>query len=95
MDVDISVCSSPPAVEFPLDGDAFETPGAAVEPGAGGRQWSSLKSSASPPSANEDERERTKSLPAYGSIFHITYWGFKSKRLIADRIFVYLSSSGV
>ncbi|KAM8767365.1 F-actin-uncapping protein LRRC16A isoform 1-T1 [Acanthopagrus schlegelii] len=58
---------SPQDVEFPLDGDAFETPGEAVEPGAGGRQWSSLKSSASPPSANEDERERTKSLPAYVS----------------------------
>ncbi|XP_030268342.1 F-actin-uncapping protein LRRC16A isoform X2 [Sparus aurata] len=58
---------SPQDVEFPLDGDAFETPGAAVEPGAGGRQWSSLKSSASPAAANEDDRERTKSLPAYVS----------------------------
>lgn len=62
-------------MEFPLDGDAFETPGAAVEPGAGGRQWSSLKSSASPAAANEDDRERTKSLPAYGSIFHILHIG--------------------
>ncbi|XP_073319009.1 F-actin-uncapping protein LRRC16A isoform X2 [Pagrus major] len=58
---------SPQDDEFPLDGDAFETPGAAVEPGAGGRQWSSLKSSASPPAVNEDDRERTKSLPAYVS----------------------------
>nr|XP_046273541.1 F-actin-uncapping protein LRRC16A isoform X2 [Scatophagus argus] len=52
---------SPQDAEFPVDGDAFEPPG------AGGRQWSSLKSSASPPAAREDDRERTKSLPAYVS----------------------------
>ncbi|XP_044026820.1 F-actin-uncapping protein LRRC16A isoform X2 [Siniperca chuatsi] len=56
---------SPQDVEFDVDGDAFEPPGAAVEPGAGGRQWSSLKSSASPPAAKEDDRERANSLPAY------------------------------
>ncbi|XP_070777405.1 F-actin-uncapping protein LRRC16A [Enoplosus armatus] len=55
---------SPQDVEFPADGDAFEPPSAAVEPAAGGRQWSSLKSSASPPAAKEDNRERAKSLPA-------------------------------
>lgn len=58
--------SSLAAVEFPADGDAFEAPGAAVEPGVGGRQWSSLKSSTGPPDAREEDRERTKSLPAYG-----------------------------
>ncbi|CAJ1082838.1 F-actin-uncapping protein LRRC16A isoform X1 [Xyrichtys novacula] len=59
---------SPLEVESPLDGDAFESPSAAGELGVGGRQWSSLKSSASPPAAaTEDERERAKSLPAYAS----------------------------
>ncbi|XP_027142874.1 F-actin-uncapping protein LRRC16A isoform X2 [Larimichthys crocea] len=58
---------SPQDVEFPADGDAFEAPGAAVEPGVGGRQWSSLKSSTGPPDAREEDRERTKSLPAYVS----------------------------
>ncbi|KAG8004830.1 F-actin-uncapping protein LRRC16A, partial [Nibea albiflora] len=58
---------SPQDVEFPADGDAFEALGAAVEPGVGGRQWSSLKSSTGPPDAREDDRERTKSLPAYVS----------------------------
>ncbi|TDH03693.1 hypothetical protein EPR50_G00144660 [Perca flavescens] len=56
---------SPLDVEFHADGDAFEPPSPAVEPGAGGRQWSSLKRPTSPPAATEDERERTKSLPAY------------------------------
>lgn len=65
-----SLVSSLPAVEFPADGDAFEPPSPAVEPGAGGRQWSSLKSSASPAAAaREDNRERAKSLPACGAIF--------------------------
>ncbi|XP_070841371.1 F-actin-uncapping protein LRRC16A [Chaetodon trifascialis] len=58
---------TPQDVEFPADGDAFEPPGAAVEPGDGGRQWSSLKSSSSPAAAREDDRERAKSLPAYVS----------------------------
>ncbi|KAM9339818.1 F-actin-uncapping protein LRRC16A [Symphorus nematophorus] len=58
---------SPQDVEFPVDGDAFEPPSPAAEPGVGGRQWSSLKSSASPPAVKEDDRERTKSLPAYVS----------------------------
>ena len=49
-----------------MDGDAFEPPSPAVESGVGGRQWSSLKSSASPPAATEEDRERAKSLPAYG-----------------------------
>ncbi|KAM3596683.1 uncharacterized protein V6R79_019047 [Siganus canaliculatus] len=44
------------------DGDVFEALGPAGERG-GGRQWSSLKSPASP-AAREDERERAKSLPA-------------------------------
>ncbi|KAM6903853.1 F-actin-uncapping protein LRRC16A [Lycodopsis pacificus] len=56
---------SPRDGEFPVDGDAFEPPGSPVEPGAGGRRWSSLKSSAGPPAESEDERERAKSLPAY------------------------------
>ncbi|XP_068567524.1 F-actin-uncapping protein LRRC16A isoform X2 [Cebidichthys violaceus] len=56
---------SPLDGEFPVDGDAFEPPGSPVEPGAGGRQWSSLKSSVDPPAASEDEWERAKSLPAY------------------------------
>ncbi|XP_039977511.1 F-actin-uncapping protein LRRC16A isoform X2 [Xiphias gladius] len=67
-----STCSSPAGPPSPLDvelsgdgGDAFDPPGAGSEPGAGDRQWSSLKSSASPPTAKEDDRERTKSLPAY------------------------------
>ncbi|XP_045914142.1 F-actin-uncapping protein LRRC16A isoform X2 [Micropterus dolomieu] len=54
---------SPQDVE--LDGDAFEPPSAEAEPGAGGRQWSSLKRSASPLAVKGDDRERTKSLPAY------------------------------
>nr|XP_029136167.1 F-actin-uncapping protein LRRC16A-like isoform X1 [Labrus bergylta] len=58
---------SPLEVESPVDGDAFEAPDAAVESGVGGRQWSSLKTSASPPAASEDDRERAKSLPAYAS----------------------------
>lgn len=54
--------------EFHRDsGDAFDPPSAGSEPGASGRQWSSLKSSGSPPTAREEDRERTKSLPAYGS----------------------------
>ncbi|KAI3358213.1 hypothetical protein L3Q82_003211 [Scortum barcoo] len=57
---------SPQDVESPVDGDAFELPSAAVEPGGGGRQWSSLKSSASlPPPETDNSRERAKSLPAY------------------------------
>ncbi|XP_022613163.1 formin-like protein 6 [Seriola dumerili] len=58
---------SPLDVDFSGDGgDAFDPPGAGSEPGAGGgRQWSSLKSSASPPPAGEQDRERTKSLPTY------------------------------
>ncbi|XP_035536785.1 F-actin-uncapping protein LRRC16A [Morone saxatilis] len=58
---------SPQDVEFPVDGDAFEPPSDGVEPGIGGRPWSSLKRSASPPAAREDDRERAKSLPAYVS----------------------------
>lgn len=55
--------------EFHRDaGDAFDPPGADSEPGTMGRQWSSLKSSAATPAAREEDRERTKSLPAYGSI---------------------------
>ncbi|XP_071355710.1 F-actin-uncapping protein LRRC16A isoform X2 [Trachinotus anak] len=58
---------SPVDVEFSGDGsDAFDPPGEGGEPGAGGgRQWSSLKRSASPPPAGEDDRERAKSLPTY------------------------------
>lgn len=61
-----------PADEFPADGDAFEPPGAAVESGGGGggRQWSSLKGSTSLPAPREEDRERAKSLPAYGSTNH-------------------------
>ncbi|XP_054461624.1 F-actin-uncapping protein LRRC16A [Anoplopoma fimbria] len=55
---------SPLDGEFPVDGDAFEPPDPAVESGAGGRQWSSLKGSAGPPAASEDGPERAKSLPA-------------------------------
>ncbi|KAM6974904.1 F-actin-uncapping protein LRRC16A isoform 2-T2 [Tautogolabrus adspersus] len=55
---------SPLEVESPVDGDAFEAPNAAVESSVGGRQWSSLKTSASPPAESEDYRERAKSLPA-------------------------------
>ncbi|XP_034535157.1 F-actin-uncapping protein LRRC16A-like isoform X2 [Notolabrus celidotus] len=58
---------SPLEVESPVDGDAFESPCDDVECDLGGRQWSSLKSSASPPAAMEDDRERAKSLPAYVS----------------------------
>ncbi|KAM7384850.1 hypothetical protein PAMA_011960 [Pampus argenteus] len=61
---------SPLDAEFPADGDAFEPPGAAVEPsggGGGGRQWSSLKGSADHQAPKEEDRERTKSLPAYVS----------------------------
>ncbi|KAK2830857.1 hypothetical protein Q5P01_018788 [Channa striata] len=57
-----------PPLEFAFHGeggDAFEAPGAGSEPGAGGRQWSSLKNSASAPTAREEDRERTKSLPTY------------------------------
>ncbi|XP_051247205.1 F-actin-uncapping protein LRRC16A [Dicentrarchus labrax] len=58
---------SPQDVEFPADGDAFEPPSEGVDPGVSGRPWSSLKRSASPPAAREDDRERAKSLPAYVS----------------------------
>ncbi|KAF3706977.1 F-actin-uncapping protein LRRC16A [Channa argus] len=67
-----SVSSLPAGPLSPLEldlhrdsGDAFESPAADSEPGAGGRQWSSLKSSASSPAPREEDRERTKSLPAY------------------------------
>ncbi|KAL7381996.1 hypothetical protein ABVT39_014722 [Epinephelus coioides] len=59
---------SPLDVELLGDGDAFELPSPMVEAGLGGRQWSSLKSSASPPTATEDSRERAKSLPANTSM---------------------------
>ncbi|KAK5854608.1 hypothetical protein PBY51_004788 [Eleginops maclovinus] len=59
---------SPQEDEFPGDGDAFEPLSPAVDHSAGGRHWSSLKNSAVPPLlASEDDRERTKSLPAYVS----------------------------
>ncbi|XP_029299531.1 F-actin-uncapping protein LRRC16A isoform X2 [Cottoperca gobio] len=54
---------SPLDDENPEDGDAFEPLSPAIE--HCGRHWSSLKGSASPPAAIEDDRERTKSLPAY------------------------------
>ncbi|XP_026203376.1 F-actin-uncapping protein LRRC16A isoform X2 [Anabas testudineus] len=68
-----SVSSSVPAgplSPLPCDvhrdsGDAFDPPSAGSEPGAVGRQWSSLKGSATPPTAREEDRERTKSLPVY------------------------------
>nr|XP_020478258.1 CASP-like protein 4U1 [Monopterus albus] len=57
---------SPLEVEVSRDeGDAFAPPGAGTEPGTGGREWSSVKSSASPPAAREEDRERTLSLPTY------------------------------
>lgn len=68
-----------PTVDFAGDGgDAFEAPGSTPAGAGGGRQWSSLKNSASPPTAEEDERERTKSLPAYGlsSSETVEIWGF-------------------
>ncbi|KAM4725409.1 F-actin-uncapping protein LRRC16A isoform 2-T2 [Anableps anableps] len=56
---------SPLEAEFPADGDAFEQPNITdAEFGTSGRQWSSLKGSSSLPT-NEEERERTKSLPSY------------------------------
>lgn len=78
-----------------MDGDAFEPPSPVVESGAGGRQWSSLKSSASPPAATEEDRERAKSLPAYGPTSHspvylinpvsVSAWSFKcSKSYISE-----------
>uniref|UniRef100_UPI003AB0DA6E F-actin-uncapping protein LRRC16A-like n=1 Tax=Centroberyx gerrardi TaxID=166262 RepID=UPI003AB0DA6E len=54
---------SPLDAEFPGDSGPFDSPCEADQPAAG-RQWSSLKSSTSP-AAKEDDRERTKSLPAY------------------------------
>lgn len=58
------------AAELPADGDVFKPPSPATDPSVGGRQWSSLKSSASPAAAEtEDSRERAKSLPAHGAIF--------------------------
>ncbi|XP_075305936.1 F-actin-uncapping protein LRRC16A isoform X2 [Odontesthes bonariensis] len=68
-----STCSShagplsPLDAEFTVDGDAFDLPVAGTEPSITvqpSRQCSSLKGSSSPPPASED-RERTKSLPAY------------------------------
>uniref|UniRef100_UPI0037E75E8F F-actin-uncapping protein LRRC16A n=1 Tax=Semicossyphus pulcher TaxID=241346 RepID=UPI0037E75E8F len=56
---------TPLDVESLVDGDAFEPPDPAGESNIGERQWSSLKRSASPPAEREDDRERTKSLPAY------------------------------
>lgn len=64
------------AVEFPADGDVFKPPSPATDPSIGGRQWSSLKSSASPAAAERgDSRERAKSLPAHGAIckYYIHY----------------------
>ncbi|KAF3834341.1 hypothetical protein F7725_025545 [Dissostichus mawsoni] len=56
------------ADEFPGDGDAFEPLSPAGDHSVGGRHWSSLKSSAPPHLlSSEDDRERTKSLPAFGS----------------------------
>ncbi|XP_023200702.1 F-actin-uncapping protein LRRC16A-like [Xiphophorus maculatus] len=56
---------SPLEAEFPADGDAFGQPSIpGADSGISGRQWSSLKSS-SGPLGNEEERERTKSLPGY------------------------------
>ncbi|XP_038135703.1 F-actin-uncapping protein LRRC16A isoform X1 [Cyprinodon tularosa] len=57
---------SPLEGEFPADGDTFDQSSiTGTNEGISGRQWSSLKSSSSPPSTNEEERERTKSLPNY------------------------------
>ncbi|KAL6100246.1 carmil1 [Pungitius sinensis] len=47
-----------------LDDGAFEAPGPVVHPGARGRPWSSLKSSARPPEGSEEEPERAQSLPS-------------------------------
>ncbi|MED6245090.1 hypothetical protein ATANTOWER_031224, partial [Ataeniobius toweri] len=57
---------SPLEAEFPADGDTFDQPNiTGADAGISGRQWSSLKNSSSPPPTNEEERERTKSLPSY------------------------------
>ncbi|KAK5888972.1 hypothetical protein CesoFtcFv8_015019 [Champsocephalus esox] len=59
---------SPLEDEFPADGDAFEPLSPAGDHSVGGRHWSSLKSSAPPHLlSSEDDRERTKSLPAFVS----------------------------
>ncbi|XP_033980775.1 F-actin-uncapping protein LRRC16A-like isoform X1 [Trematomus bernacchii] len=59
---------SPLEDEFPGDGDAFEPLSPAGDHSVGGRHWSSLKSSAPPHLlSSEDDRERTKSLPAFVS----------------------------
>ncbi|XP_043995255.1 F-actin-uncapping protein LRRC16A [Gambusia affinis] len=56
---------SPLEAESPADGDAFEQPSVTgADSGNSSRQWSSLKNSSSP-LCNEEERERTKSLPGY------------------------------
>ncbi|KAM9737838.1 F-actin-uncapping protein LRRC16A [Menidia menidia] len=66
-----STCSSPAGplspldAEFSTDGDTFDPLTTGTEPGSGGRQWSSLRGSHSPPPASEEDRERAKSLPAY------------------------------
>ncbi|XP_071403379.1 F-actin-uncapping protein LRRC16A-like [Centroberyx affinis] len=54
---------SPLDAEFPGDSGPFDSP-CEADQAAAGRQWSSLKSSTNP-AAKEDDRERTKSLPAY------------------------------
>ncbi|MEQ2227681.1 hypothetical protein ILYODFUR_000770 [Ilyodon furcidens] len=57
---------SPLEAEFSADGDTFDQPNiTGADSGISGRQWSSLKNSSSPPPTNEEERERTKSLPSY------------------------------
>ncbi|KAG7466520.1 F-actin-uncapping LRRC16A-like isoform X1 [Solea senegalensis] len=48
-------------------GDTFQLPATEKEYGGVSRQWSSLRSSATPPAAREGDRERAKSLPAYAT----------------------------
>lgn len=61
-------------MELPADGDVLEAPGPADDGSAGGRRWSSLKSSSGPSvGAKEDSQERSKSLPADGAQTQMSY----------------------
>uniref|UniRef100_A0A3B4H6J2 Leucine-rich repeat-containing protein 16A-like n=1 Tax=Pundamilia nyererei TaxID=303518 RepID=A0A3B4H6J2_9CICH len=65
-----TVCPSLPAGESSTDGDVFDGSVEGAASGAGSQRSSSLKRTVNLSAASEDNRERTKSLPAYGTTSH-------------------------
>uniref|UniRef100_A0A3P9DNA8 F-actin-uncapping protein LRRC16A n=1 Tax=Maylandia zebra TaxID=106582 RepID=A0A3P9DNA8_9CICH len=65
-----TVCPSLPAGESSTDGDVFDGSVEGAASGAGSQRSSSLKRTVNLSAASEDNQERTKSLPAYGTTSH-------------------------